>query len=295
MPLVLEFWRYIISIKIAEVNSSDAHPDVVDMCSNSSRISEGFYLTSSGFPAGFNGTGSCECRAESVDSNMFAATVDMLHVVLPDEEICNEELLISKDYGWYEEIASDCSPYQMIPHRYISNLRGIKVFFHRKRPTESNKKTVVWIGIGGKYWHWRFSKHSWCYGENCTLVDTELFIHLLLNTLRPRQNGRHFTDDILKGIFVNENVRISIKMSLKFVPKGTINNIPVLVQIITWHRPGDKPSSKNNDGLFTDAYMCHSVSMSFKLTMSQPTNEGAMCNSHHFNSYRFKPCNVHHF
>ena len=40
----------------------------------------------------------------------------------------------------------------------------------------------------------------------------------LINTLRPRQNGRRFTDDTFKRIFWNENVRISIKISLKFVP-----------------------------------------------------------------------------
>ena len=27
-----------------------------------------------------------------------------------------------------------------------------------------------------------------------------------VNTLRPRQNGRHFPDDIFKRIFLNENV-----------------------------------------------------------------------------------------
>ena len=50
-----------------------------------------------------------------------------------------------------------------------------------------------------------------------------------INTLRPRQNGRHFPDDTFKRIFWNENVRISIKISLKFVPKGPINKIPALV------------------------------------------------------------------
>ena len=65
-----------------------------------------------------------------------------------------------------------------------------------------------------------------------------------LNTLRPRQNGRHFPDDIFKCIFLNENVWISNKISLKFVPKGSIGNIPALVQIMAWHRPGDKPLSE---------------------------------------------------
>ena len=51
-----------------------------------------------------------------------------------------------------------------------------------------------------------------------------------VNTLRPRQNGRHFADDIFKYISLNENVWISIKNSLKFVPKGPISNIPALGQ-----------------------------------------------------------------
>ena len=49
------------------------------------------------------------------------------------------------------------------------------------------------------------------------------------NTLRPGQNGRHFPDDISKCISLNENVSISIEISLKFVSGGPINNIPALV------------------------------------------------------------------
>ena len=65
-----------------------------------------------------------------------------------------------------------------------------------------------------------------------------------INTLRPRQNGRHFADDIFKRIFLNENVWMPTTISLKFVPKGPINNIPALVQIMVWRRPGDKPLSE---------------------------------------------------
>ena len=65
-----------------------------------------------------------------------------------------------------------------------------------------------------------------------------------INTLRPRQNGRLFADDIFKCIFLNENIRISIKISPKFVPKGPINNIPALVQIMAWRRSGGKPLSE---------------------------------------------------
>ena len=65
-----------------------------------------------------------------------------------------------------------------------------------------------------------------------------------INTLRPRQNGRRFADDTFKRIFLNENVRISIKISPKFVPKGPINNIPAMIQIMAWCRSGDKPLSE---------------------------------------------------
>ena len=71
-----------------------------------------------------------------------------------------------------------------------------------------------------------------------------IIILLTLNTLRPRQNGRHFADDMFKCFFLNENVWIPIEISLKFVPKGSINNIPALVQIMAWRRPGDKSLSE---------------------------------------------------
>ena len=39
-------------------------------------------------------------------------------------------------------------------------------------------------------------------------------------------------------------LEFSIEISLKFVPKGLINNIPALVLIMAWRRPGDKPLSE---------------------------------------------------
>ena len=69
------------------------------------------------------------------------------------------------------------------------------------------------------------------------------YLDNIINTLRTRQNGRHFADDIFKSIFLNENIWIPIKISLKFVPKDPINHIPALAQIMAWRRPGDKPLS----------------------------------------------------
>ena len=67
-------------------------------------------------------------------------------------------------------------------------------------------------------------------------VEDHLEAYSFKSTLRPRQNGRHFADDIFKCIFLNENVWISSKIfSIK------INNIPALVQVMAWRRPGNKP------------------------------------------------------
>ena len=78
-----------------------------------------------------------------------------------------------------------------------------------------------------------------------------------VNSSPPGQNGRRSADDTFKRIFLNENVRISIEISLKFVPKRSINNIPALVQIMAWRRIGDKPLSKPMPTRCTDTYMRH--------------------------------------
>ena len=64
-------------------------------------------------------------------------------------------------------------------------------------------------------------------------------------------------DNIFKCIFLNENVRIWIQISVKFVPKGTIENKSALVQVFTWCRRGNKPLPETIMTQFTDAYMRH--------------------------------------
>ena len=86
---------------------------------------------------------------------------------------------------------------------------------------------LIWIWVNV-----RLSHYQWSDSKN------------IINTLRPRQNGCHLPNDIFKWIFLNENVWISINISLRFVPRGPINNIPILVQVMAWRRPGDKPLSE---------------------------------------------------
>ena len=80
-----------------------------------------------------------------------------------------------------------------------------------------------------------------------------------INTLRLRQNGCHFTDDVFKCIFLNENFQIVNNMSLKCVPQGLIDNIS-LVLVLGWCQSGNKPLYEPMMALITDAYMCHPAS-----------------------------------
>ena len=91
---------------------------------------------------------------------------------------------------------------------------------------------------------------------------TEALPHKLLpfNTSLPTQNDRYFADDIFKCIFLNRNVEISIWISLKFVPRGPIDNKAAMVQEVACRRTGDKPLPEPMMAWFADAYMHHSAS-----------------------------------
>ena len=57
---------------------------------------------------------------------------------------------------------------------------------------------------------------------------------LPINTLKPRQNGHRLADNTFKGILFNENVGIVNTISLKFVPKGLIDDKTSLAQVMAW-------------------------------------------------------------
>ena len=87
---------------------------------------------------------------------------------------------------------------------------------------------------------WRISSHNF----DLVLPEYSTFIIRWIYTLRPRQEIRHFADDIFTCIFFNENCSILIKISLKYVRKGPIDNNRALVQIMALRRSGDKPLSE---------------------------------------------------
>ena len=68
--------------------------------------------------------------------------------------------------------------------------------------------------------------------------------HICAIQLRLTHRGRDKVDVIFKWIFLNENICILIGISLKFAPKGLINNITALAKIMAWRRPGNRPLSE---------------------------------------------------
>ena len=64
-------------------------------------------------------------------------------------------------------------------------------------------------------------------------------------------------DNNFQSIFLNDNDRIPIRISLKFVPRSPIDNKPALVQVMACRLTGDKPLPKPMLTHFTDIYMRH--------------------------------------
>ena len=113
-------------------------------------------------------------------------------------------------------------------------------------PPFKNVLCLVWCSHA--WFLIRFQRLKWsCIDFNISAVKS----------YPPGQNCLHFTNDMFRWIFMNEKFCILIKIPLKFVPKGTIYNNPVLVWIMAWCRIGSKPLYEPMLTPFTDAYMQH--------------------------------------
>ena len=76
-----------------------------------------------------------------------------------------------------------------------------------------------------------------------------LLTHLPLDKI-----AANLADDIFNAISRIKKYYISIRISLKFVPKRPINNSPALFQVMVWRRTGAEQVTQ-----FTDAYLWHLV------------------------------------
>ena len=85
---------------------------------------------------------------------------------------------------------------------------------------------------------------QWILSPMSNIYWSPMALLMFVNALKTRQNGHLFTDDISNCIFRDENVYISIKISLKLVLRCPINNIPALVWIMAWGWSCGKPLSE---------------------------------------------------
>ena len=90
--------------------------------------------------------------------------------------------------------------------------------------------------------HW-FGVTAWCH-QAISLT------HLPLDKM-----AAILADDNFKCLFLNKKDGILIWISLKNFPRSPTNNKPALVQVMAWHRTGDKPLPGPMLTQFTDAYM----------------------------------------
>ena len=110
---------------------------------------------------------------------------------------------------------------------------------------------------------------AWCQKCNwLTYYWSHLLVHICVTwpkhviTLRPEQNVCNFADDIFDCIFLTAYVVIWFNVSLKFVPKGLIDNKSALGHVMAWHRKDAKPLPEPMMIQFTNACMPQQASMS---------------------------------
>ena len=65
--------------------------------------------------------------------------------------------------------------------------------------------------------------------------------------------------DILQTTFLYCKFMHLIQISMKCVPSGAFDILSTLVQMMAWHRAGDKPLFAPMVLQFTGVFMCHSA------------------------------------
>ena len=159
-------------------------------------------------------------------------------------------------------VASEHLAYKMVTSRTnLSMYTAIYWVQHIRHEVSSNVTRACWHGYlkSGRSWPvavdtiYAFNNSivfAYIHAKLSVIIPhpypnfSDVWVKPPFNTLMPRQNGRHFPDDIFKCILLEWNcMNFDKKNSLKFVLKDPINNIPALVRIMAWYRPGDKPLS----------------------------------------------------
>ena len=109
-----------------------------------------------------------------------------------------------------------------------------------------------------------------------------------LNSPRPGQNDRHFVDDIFKCIFTNRRFWISIRIPLKFVPRGPLDNTSALVHVMHWRRTDDKTLPEPMPTHFTHACMRYWGEIELMPSLNQVTRKSPYFLSQNISLHRHR-------
>ena len=91
--------------------------------------------------------------------------------------------------------------------------------------------------------------------------ETQIMIIYLKHT-GGKTKWLSFSDDTFKYIYLTQITRVFIKILPNFVPKGPIENMSLLVQVMAWHRKGGKsPLPEPMMIHFKDVCVYHQASM----------------------------------
>ena len=153
--------------------------------------------------------------------------------------------------------------YILIIEQWQLYVHGRHIIFCTEHPNkETMANSVITFCVGVQFSHSLFRR-------NYIVRMDELQHSLIVNSSPPGQNGRHFADDVSRCISMNKKFCILITISLKFLPKGPIDNSPALVSIMAWRSLGVVENNSDSSG---DTHMRHNSFYMFVAPLGDQRN-----------------------
>ena len=119
------------------------------------------------------------------------------------------------------------------------HLRVSTVYLYEFLSTNFKRLTWIYSIRGTVYMLTTFQNYTGIGYISWKITNPIMALHnvkYIINTLRPRQHGLHFQDDILKWIFLNGYIRVRSKCHQTLFLGGKINKTAVLVQMVAWRQ-----------------------------------------------------------
>ena len=214
----LSLWQQHIMIYVISL-SLFPEKSLTNVCSDKQYTQTLGYLSSPSFPEMYPANMNCTCTLSAAPSGQ--VKLDSPFFLLKAGTPCQDWVQITTETGQ----ATKCG---YIPEQRPVVGQHLTVNFHSdKRNTEMG----FWFKFSGRKWVGcnRDPRHQRALNQSCLDIDIMRSVGSITNSSPPGQYDRHFVNTRFRCILANEKVCILIKISLKFVTKGPIDNNPALV------------------------------------------------------------------